>query len=84
MYSIEIATKILERAKQEKIKYCTENGLPIPDFTKEEDFILGPIRPIARWNQFWKCSYCGYADSFSGRGCLPDSCPCCGAFMTNT
>lgn len=84
MYSLEIAAKILERAKQEKIEFCMKNGLPIPDFTKEEDFIIKPIRPTGRWIQLWTCSHCGYTDSFSGRGCLPDSCPHCGAFMTNT
>ena len=36
----------LEIMKKQKIAYCKENDLPIPDFTHEEDYLI-PTKPLS-------------------------------------
>ena len=83
MDRLEMANIILETAKRKKIEYCETNGLPIPNFDKEEDFIITPSRPMAVWNQLWQCSNCGTTYEFGCYSRLPDTCPECKAIMTN-
>ncbi len=46
--------RILEKQKERKIKYCKDNGLPIPTFEREDDYWIPAENVVENSNQLQK------------------------------